>query len=154
MVASLGTGRYRSLAMSALDSAREHFGHDCRLSLHLITDDVEGVSQLYNPSYAPYREWPESGLSKFEDILATQSKHLAEADYFYFIDGDVRFKEAVLLGDISGDLVGVEHPMYPRHDFGFCKPSDPSTDGFCRCVPGLMSIPATQLPMQAHHPFY
>lgn len=40
---------------------------------------------------------------------------LDSADYFYFIDGDVRFREDVTLADISGDLVGVEHPMYPRY---------------------------------------
>lgn len=55
------------------------------------------------------------------------------------MDGDVRFQEHVLLGDISGDMVAVEHPMYvgggcarldisdgsaasryPRHDKGWC----------------------------------
>ena len=46
--------------------------------------------------------------------------HRAEADYFYFMDGDVRFNEDVLLGDVSGDMVAVEHPMYPRHDTGWC----------------------------------
>lgn len=27
---------------------------------------------------------------------------------------DVLFEEDVLLNDVAGDLVGVEHPMYPR----------------------------------------
>ena len=62
-----------------------------------------------------YINRPESGLSKFEDILAGIGSHLEDADYFYFIDGDIRFNEDVLLADVSGDLVGVEHPMYPRH---------------------------------------
>jgi hypothetical protein len=73
-------------------------------------------------------------LSKFEDILAGLGDHLANADYFYFIDGDVRFNEHVLLSDVAGDLVGVEHPMYPRHTFGYCKPGDRNTEGFCRFV--------------------
>jgi hypothetical protein len=85
-----------------------------------------------NAKFAPYREWPEAGLSKFEDILAALRPQLLAADYFYFIDGDVRFHENVSLAEISGDLVGVEHPMYPRHSFGFCKPGDKNTEGFCR----------------------
>lgn len=56
--------RYRSLAIAALQSAREHFGGDCHLSLHLLSDELEGVGKEYNPAFAPYREWPESGLSK------------------------------------------------------------------------------------------
>ena len=34
---------------------------------------------------------------------------------------DVLFHEDVLLADIAGDLVGVEHPMYPRdHEVSPC----------------------------------
>lgn len=57
IIACLGTGRYRELAIGALQSAREKFGGDCRLSLHLLTDDVEGVEREFNPAFAPYREW-------------------------------------------------------------------------------------------------
>ena len=47
-------------------------------------------------------------------------------------DADVRFMEHVELADIGADLMGVEHPMYPRYDYGWCKPKDPSTRGFCQ----------------------
>jgi hypothetical protein len=57
---------------------------------------------------------PESGLSKFEDIMAAVGARVKAADYFYFMDADVRFQAKVELTDIAGDLVGVEHPMYPR----------------------------------------
>lgn len=67
-----------------------------------------------NKGHGRYREWPESGLSKFEDILNALRSHIEAADYFYFIDGDVRFQEDVLLADVAGDLVGVEHPFYVR----------------------------------------
>eukprot|EP00039_Didymoeca_costata_P016090 m.281996 g.281996 ORF g.281996 m.281996 type:complete len:311 (+) comp16336_c0_seq24:57-989(+) len=40
--------------------------------------------------------------------------------------------EDVQLVDIAGDLSAVEHPMYPRYDFGWCKPGDPSTRGWCQ----------------------
>ena len=64
-----------------------------------------------NPAYAPYREWPESGLSKFKDIMAALRDHIAHADYFFFLDADVRFMSRVELVDIGADLTGVEHPM-------------------------------------------
>ena len=34
--------------------------------------------------------------------MAGLGTHLANADYFYFIDGDVRFNENVLLSDVAG----------------------------------------------------
>eukprot|EP00038_Savillea_parva_P023365 m.40558 g.40558 ORF g.40558 m.40558 type:complete len:607 (-) comp5998_c0_seq1:4148-5968(-) len=120
VVTCLGTGRYRKLAIDALASARTHFGGDCLLSLHLLTDNITAVPREFNAAYIPYREWPMSGLRKFEDILTALETVIAAADYFYFIDGDVRFHENVLLGDVSGDMVAVEHPMYPRHDNGWC----------------------------------
>lgn len=52
--------------------------------------------------YGSYREWPESGLSKFEDILNGIGAVLRTADFFYFMDGDVRFNEEVLLADVAG----------------------------------------------------
>lgn len=88
------------------------------VELHLLTDDLTDVEPVYNPRLTPYREWPLSGLGKFEDILNALEKEISEADYFYFIDGDVRFQEDVLLADVSGDLVAVEHPMYPRNEWG------------------------------------
>ena len=75
------------------------------------------LSNAQNP--IRYREWPESGLSKFEDIMAALGNRIKEADYFYFFDADVRFRDRVELADVGGDLVGVEHPMYPRYDFGY-----------------------------------
>mmetsp|Transcript_6635 Transcript_6635/g.17074 ORF Transcript_6635/g.17074 Transcript_6635/m.17074 type:complete len:653 (-) Transcript_6635:296-2254(-) len=132
VLASLGTGRYRGIAIAALESAAKHFGGDCEVSLHLLSDDIAGVDPLYNPSVAPYREWPESGLSKFEDILHALRPQIEAADFFYFMDGDVRFKEDVMLADVAGDLVGVEHPFYPRNILGFCRPEAPPRDrGFC-----------------------
>ena len=47
-------------------------------------------------------------------------------------DADVRFMERVELVDIGADLMGVEHPMYPRYEYGWCKPGDPNTRGFCQ----------------------
>eukprot|EP00041_Stephanoeca_diplocostata_P006416 m.84305 g.84305 ORF g.84305 m.84305 type:complete len:601 (+) comp16351_c0_seq41:497-2299(+) len=120
IITCLGTGRYRTLAIQALESARTYLGGDCLLSLHLLTDNVTGVDKEYNAAYIPYREWPMSGLRKFEDILTALEGPISDADYFYFMDGDVHFQEHVLLGDISGDMVAVEHPMYPRHDWGWC----------------------------------
>jgi hypothetical protein len=58
VVASLGTGRYRGLALDALKSARENFGGDCRATFHLVTDRPDGVDAHFNPAFAPYREWP------------------------------------------------------------------------------------------------
>eukprot|EP00040_Diaphanoeca_grandis_P014763 m.74992 g.74992 ORF g.74992 m.74992 type:complete len:587 (-) comp24724_c0_seq2:165-1925(-) len=120
VITCLGTGRYRTLAIQALESARTYLGGDCLLSLHLLTDNVTGVAPEFNPAFIPYREWPLSGLKKFEDILHALATIIEQADYFYFMDGDVRFQEHVLLGDVAGDLVAVEHPMYPRHDWGWC----------------------------------
>ena len=48
-----------------------------------------------------YREWPESGLSKFEDILGGIGDVVRAADYFFFLDGDVRFNEEVPLSDVA-----------------------------------------------------
>eukprot|EP00729_Bicosta_minor_P013666 gene13666-27205_t len=70
LIAALGTGRYRALAIEALETANKHFGGDCDASLHLLTDNIAGTPPYVNAAFAPYREWPESGLSKFEDILA------------------------------------------------------------------------------------
>jgi len=120
VITCLGTGRYRTLAIAALESARTFLGGDCLLSLHLLTNNVTGVDPEFNPAFIPYREWPLSGLKKFEDILTALEQPIRDADYFYFMDGDVRFQEHVLLADVAGDLVAVEHPMYPRHDWGWC----------------------------------
>eukprot|EP00729_Bicosta_minor_P006078 gene6078-6034_t len=108
------------------------FGGDCEPSFHVLTDDVDTVPSHLNPAYAPYREWPESGLSKFKDILAALGDEMRHADYFFFLDADVRFMEEVNLVDIGADLMGVEHPMYPRYELGWCKPDDPNTRGFCQ----------------------
>ena len=53
VLASLGTGRYRGISMAALESAKKHFGGDCEVSLHLLTDDTDGVDPVYNPALAP-----------------------------------------------------------------------------------------------------
>lgn len=132
IVACLATGRYREIGMAALQSAFENFGGDCLPTFHLLTDNISRVPQHLNPEYAPYREWPQSGLNKFNDLRHGLKEKLMFADYFYFMDADVRFMEKVSLVDIAGDLVGVEHPMYPRWDFGWCKPGDPNTRGYCQ----------------------
>eukprot|EP00040_Diaphanoeca_grandis_P014764 m.75000 g.75000 ORF g.75000 m.75000 type:complete len:592 (-) comp24724_c0_seq3:94-1869(-) len=131
VLTALGTGRYREMALDALKSAAEFFGGDCVPTFHLITDNLTDVDPRFNVVHAPYREWPESGLSKFEDIRNGLGTEIASADYFYFMDADIRFKDRVQLADVAGDLVGVEHPMYPRYDFGWCKPGDPTTRGWC-----------------------
>ena len=64
-----------------------------------------------------------SGLAKFEDILHALSKEIADADYFFFVDGDVRFNEDVLLADVAGDMVAVEHPMCVHAQRGTRNPS-------------------------------
>lgn len=131
VLACLGTARYRGIAISALESARDKFGGDSLVSLHLLTDNVSGVDPTFNPAYAPYREWPESGLSKFEDILAGIGDVVRAADYFFFLDGDVRFNEDVPLSDVAADLTAVEHPFYPRYVMGFCTPDNKAGRGFC-----------------------
>lgn len=138
----LGTGRYRQMAIDALQSAADFFGGDCDPSFHVITDNITGVPAHLNPAYAPYRQWPESGLQKFYDINSGLRDHIQHADYFFFMDADVRFKDNVLLADVAGDLTAVEHPMYPRYDFGWCKcgpahkqkegTCDKNTNGFCQ----------------------
>ena len=55
IIACLGTGRYRELAIGALQSARDKFGGDCRLSLHLLTDDIKGVGAEFNPAFVRLR---------------------------------------------------------------------------------------------------
>eukprot|EP00040_Diaphanoeca_grandis_P037725 m.248889 g.248889 ORF g.248889 m.248889 type:complete len:636 (+) comp33866_c5_seq1:122-2029(+) len=124
LIACVGTGRYRHLAVAALMSAVEHFGHDCVPSFHLLTDNLTSVPPILNPTFAPYRPWPESGLSKFEDLLTGLQHEIIKSDYFYFMDGDVLFHENVSLMDVAGDLVGVEHPMYPRDHEGWCHRAD------------------------------
>jgi hypothetical protein len=54
VLASLGTGRYRSISLAALASAKEHFGGDSEVSLHLLSDDISGVDAVYNPVIAPW----------------------------------------------------------------------------------------------------
>jgi hypothetical protein len=56
--------RYRELGIDALTSAAQHFHGDCTPSFHLLTDNVSGVDPLLNPKYSPFRQWPDSGLSK------------------------------------------------------------------------------------------
>ena len=47
--------------------------------------------------------------------MAALGDEMRHADYFFFLDADVRFMEEVNLVDIGADLMGVEHPMYPRY---------------------------------------
>jgi hypothetical protein len=56
--------RYRELGIDALTSAAQHFHGDCTPSFHLLTDNVSRVDPLLNPKYSPFRQWPDSGLSK------------------------------------------------------------------------------------------
>ena len=137
VLTALGTGRYRQMAIDAIESAVALFGGDCEAEFYVLTDNVTGVAPHLNPTFAPYRQWPESGLKKFFDIRNGLRDAIADADYFYFMDADVRFKETVELADIAGDLVGVEHPMYPRYEFGMCKKTkdghlDKNSKGFCQ----------------------
>lgn len=53
IITCLGTGRYRSLAMQALESARTYLGGDSLLSLHLLTDNTTGVAKEFNAAYIP-----------------------------------------------------------------------------------------------------
>lgn len=131
VITSLGTGEYRAMAIEALETALKYFGGDCIPSLHLLTDDIAGVDPVFNARHTAYREWPESGLLKFEDIKNALYDVIKGADYFFFLDADVRFNEPVALVDVGADLVAVEHPMYPRFHFGWCVPGDRSTSGFC-----------------------
>lgn len=125
MIISIGSGRYREFAIEALLSGQRHFGGDCITSFHLLTDNTSGVREDLNPQHIPYRPWPESGLSKYEDMKEKLGPILAkDADYFYFMDADVKFNDRVTLADIAGDLVGVEHPMYPRDNEGWCYRQD------------------------------
>eukprot|EP00041_Stephanoeca_diplocostata_P032647 m.1053199 g.1053199 ORF g.1053199 m.1053199 type:complete len:537 (+) comp24187_c1_seq1:699-2309(+) len=124
VVATIATGRYRALGIQALGTAYRHFGGDCIPSFHLLTDNATGVPPHLNPAFAPYRAWPDSGLSKYEDILHGIRSAIESADYFFFIDADVAFHEDVALMDIAGDIVGVEHPMYPRNNAGWCERKD------------------------------
>lgn len=80
-----------------------------------------------NPRIIPHREWPYSGLNKFHDLLTVLGDDIDRHDYFFFLDADVKFEEEVRLADIAGDLVGVEHPMYPRFSSAFC----PENRGLC-----------------------
>jgi hypothetical protein len=86
VLATVATGRYRQLGIKALESALLHFGGDCIPSFHLLTDNVSGVPLVLNPVMSPYREWPESGLSKFDDIRTGLRAEIETADYFYFLD--------------------------------------------------------------------
>ena len=132
VITSLGTGRYKQLAVDAMESGVKFFGGDCEPSFHVLADNVSDVAPHLNGAEAPYREWPHSGLMKFKDIMNALEEHIKHADYFFFMDADVRFMEHVELADIGADLMGVEHPMYPRYQYGWCKPGDPNTRGFCQ----------------------
>lgn len=86
VMATIGSGRYRDLAIAALESAVLHFGGDCIPSFHLLTDNTTGVASHLNPVLSPFRQWPDSGLSKYEDILAALRSQIDQADFFYFLD--------------------------------------------------------------------
>mmetsp|Transcript_25201 Transcript_25201/g.65771 ORF Transcript_25201/g.65771 Transcript_25201/m.65771 type:complete len:516 (+) Transcript_25201:266-1813(+) len=123
-MATIATGRYRALGIGALTSAALHFGGDCHPSFHLLTDNLTDVDPILNPVLSPFRQWPDSGLSKYADVLKALRPIIEVADFFFFLDADVLFEEDVLLGDVAGDLVGVEHPMYPRDHEGWCNRKD------------------------------
>ena len=108
VLTALGTGRYRQMAIDAIESAVALFGGDCEAEFYVLTDNVTGVDPEFNPAFIPYREWPLSGLSKFEDILNALESHIEHAEcvrpalrprgrlqptlrrsYFFFLDGDV-----------------------------------------------------------------
>ena len=55
-----------------------------------------GLGLGFIPGARPYREWPESGLSKYEDIKNALSAHIEAADYFFFMD--VRGNFDIMLG--------------------------------------------------------
>jgi len=72
VLACLGTARYRGIAISALESARDKFGGDSLVSLHLLTDNVSGVDPLFNPAYAPQVPFRSSFPRKIPPLQSLQ----------------------------------------------------------------------------------
>eukprot|EP00051_Salpingoeca_urceolata_P005497 m.73747 g.73747 ORF g.73747 m.73747 type:complete len:604 (-) comp14381_c0_seq2:63-1874(-) len=131
VICTIATGRYLTMGLSAIQSAIKHFGHDAAPRFFLLTDQPEAavsISRLETKT-VPYRAWPDSGRFKFHDIATSLADELKESDFFYFMDADTRFHEDVPLVDVSGDLVGVAHPFYPRDDIGMCTEA---TRGWCQ----------------------
>ncbi len=54
-------------------------------------------------------------------MSATALFDTSTLDYIYYIDPTIKFIANIAFKQIQHELLGVEHPYYPRNHVGFCK---------------------------------
>jgi hypothetical protein len=120
MFISFATGEERIKAEEALLSAYTHLKGDCIPSYHLLSDEIKGVNPLFNPiKLNKPRLERDQDQYFYEDAHAALADIASKVDYIFYIDSHTRFVKDVLLIDIAADIVAVEHPMYPRDEWGY-----------------------------------
>ena len=116
----IGTGKYLQMAQKCADSIQEHlYIKDSIVTPYIFTDNVEAVqhgSMAYEVRFCPHLPWPLITLLRYE-LFWKFREELADFDYLYYIDADMRFVGRV--GDeILGTHVRVKHPGFyqtPKH---------------------------------------
>ena len=131
MVVSYGIDEHRADAVKALESAYSYFGGDCVPVFYLVTDDVSSIHPLLNPLQAKPRLTADADAFLYGDILSAIKGKLENVDYIFYVDSDSRFSDWVSMIDVGADLMGVQHPMFPRDEWAFCDPYRDG-EGICR----------------------
>lgn len=115
-IAVIATGRYRGFVDALLESARKFLFPECEREFLLFLDEAPtglGVDCHVYP--AEHQPWPLVTLRRFATVLAAEDR-IAVADWFLFLDADMRVASPIALSDIFDEtrlLTGVRHPYVP-----------------------------------------
>lgn len=133
-IATVATGINRAAGITALMSAYKHFGGDCVVSFHMLTDDTADIAAVLNPTMIIQHSRSVGDRLVYKDLLEQlgNTSAITRTDYFFYLDPNAQFERSTYLQDVAGDLVGVEHAFYPRDHSGLCQPR--RTDGRIQSV--------------------
>lgn len=118
----IGTGKYLKLAQDCAASIQEHlYIRDSVVTPYIFTDNAEAVehgSASYEVRFCPHLPWPLITLLRY-DLFWKFREELADFDYIYYIDADMRLASQVG-PEILGTHVRVKHPGFYQSPAAIC----------------------------------
>lgn len=104
------TGRYDQFVPNLINSARSYFCTQDSVTFFVFTDGTIPVAPDIVRIEQKRLGWPKDTMMRFE-IYYNNRQALADMDYLFALDADMRFVNTVDR-EILSDLVGTQHPCY------------------------------------------
>jgi histo-blood group ABO system transferase len=131
------TQRYTVFVPPILESYEKFFLRDCSVEVIILTDLPEKVNA--RTLHIPHQKWPGVTIRKFH-YLCQYAKELAEFDYIYMCDADMRVV-APVGREILGDLVATRHPgFYDKKPEEFTCERNPASTAYIPLTEGKVYV--------------